>query len=339
MAYVYRHIRLDKNEPFYIGICKHDDPYYKRSKSKLRNNIWKKIVDKTGYEVEILFSNIDIDFAKNKEIEFIDLYGRICCGTGTLANIGGGGEPMKNPPEYIRERLRQRLKGAGNPFYGKKHTEETRRKISEANLGKKRKPLSEETRRKIGLAQKGRTSWVKGLKQPEAAKKRSGVNHRTYKGPILCYDLNMNLVKEFSCSKEAIEYFNETDTNKIRRVLIGERNTWNNHIFRYKDERLFSFAEERTRERRKQAVVNGKKPKSNAYKTGVLHPSYKGPILCFNRRGDFIKEFTTTKEAAEYFGHPERSNSVSRVLKGNDVKYWYGYSFVYKNDTNGRNHL
>ncbi len=331
MAYVYRHIRLDKNEPFYIGICKHDDPYFKRAGSKTRNSIWKKIVSKTDYEVEILFSNIDIDFAKNKEIEFIDLYGRICCGTGTLANIGGGGEPMYDPPEYLRDALRERTKGERNPFYGKKHSEETRRKISEMQLGQKRGPLSEQAKIKIGLAHKGKPTWIKGIKQPEAGKKRSGVNHRTYKGPVLCYDLNMNLVKEFSCPKEAVEYFNETDTNKIRRVLIGERNTWHNHIFRYKNEKLFYFAEQRTKERKKQAVVNNKKPRPNAYKSGVLHPSYRGPILCFNKKGDFIKEFVTTKEAAEYFGYPNSTGSIARVLKGNDVKFWHGYSFIYKN--------
>ena len=31
MAYVYRHIRLDKNEPFYIGIGKDDSGEYKRA--------------------------------------------------------------------------------------------------------------------------------------------------------------------------------------------------------------------------------------------------------------------------------------------------------------------
>lgn len=337
MAYVYRHIRLDKNVPFYIGICKRDDPSFKRAGSKTRNNIWKKIVAKADYEVEILFSNVDVEFAKNKEIEFINLYGRICCGTGTLANIGGGGEPMYNPPEYLKEKLRQRVKGEGNPFYGRRHTEETRRKISKANLGKKGKPLSEETKRKIGLAHKGKPTWIKGLKQPEAGKKRSGINHKTYKGPVLCYDLSMNLVKEFSCPKEAVQYFNDTDTNKVRRVLIGERGSWQNHIFRYKNENLYNLAEEVARKRKEIAAYNIKNAKK-VYKYGVDHHSYKGPIFCFNKQGDFIKEFTTTKEAAEYFGHPKRSDSVSRVLKGNGVKYWYGYSFIYKNELNGRNH-
>ena len=57
MAYVYRHIRLDKNEPFYIGIGK--IPNYKRAYLKsIRNIIWKQIVAKTDYEIEILFDNL-----------------------------------------------------------------------------------------------------------------------------------------------------------------------------------------------------------------------------------------------------------------------------------------
>lgn len=50
MAYVYRHIRLDKNEPFYIGIG--SDATYKRANTKKgRNEIWKRIVCKTTYDV------------------------------------------------------------------------------------------------------------------------------------------------------------------------------------------------------------------------------------------------------------------------------------------------
>ena len=38
MAYLYRHIRLDNNEVFYIGIGSDSEGYYKRAKShKYRN--------------------------------------------------------------------------------------------------------------------------------------------------------------------------------------------------------------------------------------------------------------------------------------------------------------
>jgi hypothetical protein len=42
MAYVYRHIRLDKNEPFYIGIGKDDYSSFKRAyhTGNKRNKIW-----------------------------------------------------------------------------------------------------------------------------------------------------------------------------------------------------------------------------------------------------------------------------------------------------------
>jgi hypothetical protein len=234
MAYVYRHIRLDKNEPFYIGICKDDGFNYKRAKSKQRNNIWKKIAAKTDYEVEILFSNVNIDFAKKKEIEFISLYGRISCGNGILANISGGGEPLYDPPEYLRNQLRENSTGEKNHFFGKKHTQETRKKISEMQIGKKRGPLAEQTKIKIGLANKGRLPWITGKKVPHFGVKKSGINHFTYKGHILCYDLSMNLVNEFVSIKEAANYFNSSNTNYVRRVIVGERKHWKNHIFKYK---------------------------------------------------------------------------------------------------------
>jgi hypothetical protein len=76
MPYVYRHIRLDKNEPFYIGIGK--IPNYKRAYLKsIRNVIWKQIANKTSYEIEILCDDLSWEDAMIKEQEFIALYGRI----------------------------------------------------------------------------------------------------------------------------------------------------------------------------------------------------------------------------------------------------------------------
>ena len=100
--YFYRHIRLDTKEPFYIGIgtklksdSKSSNYYciYRRGFSlDRRNNLWKKIANKADYEVEILLESDDYEFIKQKEIEFIALYGRINTNNGILANMTDGGD-------------------------------------------------------------------------------------------------------------------------------------------------------------------------------------------------------------------------------------------------------
>jgi hypothetical protein len=91
MAYVYRHIRLDKNEPFYIGIGSDGD--YKRSRIKSsRSKYWKNIVNNCEYKIDILFDDLTWEEACEKEKEFIALYGRKDLGSGTLVNLTSGGD-------------------------------------------------------------------------------------------------------------------------------------------------------------------------------------------------------------------------------------------------------
>lgn len=91
MAYVYRHIRLDKNEPFYIGIGIAEN--FKRAYSKKsRNKLWKTISNKSNFDIEILFDNITWEEACQKETELIKLYGRIDIKTGCLSNMTNGGD-------------------------------------------------------------------------------------------------------------------------------------------------------------------------------------------------------------------------------------------------------
>jgi hypothetical protein len=93
MAYLYRHIRLDKNEVFYIGIGKEDEEKYRRAYDKNRRSaLWKSIVKHHLYEVEIILDNLTWKQACEKELEFINLYGKIKDKTGTLANITSGGD-------------------------------------------------------------------------------------------------------------------------------------------------------------------------------------------------------------------------------------------------------
>lgn len=102
--YVYRHIRLDKNTPFYIGIgtkrkyqysfsC-HSEYYHRSYNKRKRNKIWNDIVNKNNgkFEVQIILESDNYNFIKAKEQEFIKLYGRIDLGTGTLANLTNGGD-------------------------------------------------------------------------------------------------------------------------------------------------------------------------------------------------------------------------------------------------------
>ena len=105
--------------------------------------------------------------------------------------------------------------------------------MSKRQIGLKRHPLSEETKKKIGDANRGGSSWVKGLKQPIAAQKRTGVRHPRYKGKIDCYDLKMNLIGTFDCARDIVNEFGIKHINDIRRVLVGERSYHNGMIFKY----------------------------------------------------------------------------------------------------------
>jgi hypothetical protein len=156
MAYLYRHIRHDKNEPFYIGIG--SDSTYKRAKAKYkgcRNKIWYDVVAKSKYDVEIVFDGIDWGFACEKEKEFIALYGRKDNGSGILANMTDGGEgvlgfsmirtkesiqkqsntlkkKLKDDSEYRQRHLMYLKEGSKNRKYGIE-SESIRKKKSESH--------------------------------------------------------------------------------------------------------------------------------------------------------------------------------------------------------------
>ena len=144
MAYVYRHIRLDKNEPFYIGIG--SDENYKRAKAKTgRNKIWKGIVNKTQYEVEILLDNLTWVQACEKEKEFISIYGRIDKHNGILVNLTDGGDGAFGVimSEERKKQISELSKG-NKSRTGQKISNEVKKKMSEAHKGLKHKPFTEQ---------------------------------------------------------------------------------------------------------------------------------------------------------------------------------------------------
>lgn len=95
--YLYRHIRVDKNTVFYVGMGTRSNSdikkgTYNRAGTKNGRNIfWRQIVSVTDYISEIILESNDRDFIFKKEIEFIKLYGRKDLKEGHLSNLNDGG--------------------------------------------------------------------------------------------------------------------------------------------------------------------------------------------------------------------------------------------------------
>ena len=167
MPYVYRHIRLDNNTPFYIGIG-NDNRYTRAFNKKNRNTHWKNVVKNTDYEVEILFEHEDYEFIKEKEIEFISLYGRKDLGLGTLCNKTNGGDGCLGLIHTDEAKLKMSI-----PNKGKIISEEQKKKVSEFHKGK---VLTEEHKLKISLAHKGK------VQKPASEKTKLKMKQSSLKG-------------------------------------------------------------------------------------------------------------------------------------------------------------
>lgn len=158
MACLYRHIRKDTNTPFYVGIGVSTQRAYSKTH---RNAHWKSIVNKSDYRVDILFDEIEYEEAKEKEIEFIALYGRKQDG-GYLCNITLGGDGVLG----IKHTKEARLKMSA-PNKGKTLSDWHKQRISEFWKGR---PLSEETKKKMSESALGKNNHRYGTKASEETK-------------------------------------------------------------------------------------------------------------------------------------------------------------------------
>lgn len=181
MAYVYKHIRKDNNQPFYVGVgglISFDN--YQRALAKnwkglrSRSEFWFNYSKLYGFIVEIVLDNCTPEEAFSKEIELIKLYGRQDINTGILVNHTNGGEGLHGHSTETRRKCG--IKNIGKiqsketklkrslALKGRKRTDEERMKISKAHLGRKK---SESHLKKLienSSFKKGHIPWNKGLK-------------------------------------------------------------------------------------------------------------------------------------------------------------------------------
>jgi len=158
-----------------IGIYKITNPkgriYIGQSKDvQYRWNEYKNLHCK--YQIQLYSSLVKYGFEKHKfeiihqcfpkqlnelEIYYIDLFQTFNSKHGMNLQSGGQNGTLS---ESSKQKLRVAFSGNKNPFFGKTHTKESLKKISEKAKGR---ICSIETRNKMSISMKGKKSWRKGL--------------------------------------------------------------------------------------------------------------------------------------------------------------------------------
>jgi len=162
--YIYQHRKADTNEIFYVGKGKGT----RLNQSKGRNQYWHRVVAKHGFVAEYIAQNLDEELAFLAEMEAIDVYRRRGI---KLVNVTDGGEGASGYKHTAKHKanLKGNKNGAtswGMTFKNKKHTEESRQKMSYSRIGNKNKSgttLSEESKAKISAAMTGKIVLKKRL--------------------------------------------------------------------------------------------------------------------------------------------------------------------------------
>ena len=180
-----------------------------RKDLKLHNSL-----RKYGWDAHILevIEEVEDAMLDEREIYWIAELNTYCYKNSRGLNMTLGGDGQRSTWMHDLERRRKQSKvfsGAGNPFYGKTHTEETRRKLA--------KVMSERNKKQ-------------GIKIPEwgAEKGRDTIRRK-----ILCYDLQGNFVKEYkslSAASDELKIHHSTISDSLQK----RKSQAKGYVFRYK---------------------------------------------------------------------------------------------------------
>ena len=113
---LYFHRRKDTGKVFYVGVGN-----LKRAKAKdNRNQYWHNIVNKVGYDIQIVHTKLTWEEACKLETQYIKDFGRWDLGLGMLVNMTDGGDGVKSIKAWNK---------------GKSWNKETKQKISKKIRG------------------------------------------------------------------------------------------------------------------------------------------------------------------------------------------------------------
>lgn len=154
--YVYEHWRLDRDECFYVGKGKGKRAYMMRDRNAHHKAIMGKLSrEGSGMEVRMVATGLTEDEAFSLEVERIAFWRSA---GADLANKTNGGDGVSGLKMSDEARAKMSASKKGKPgkvtMLGRKHSEETKKKMSAASSGIKKSP---EHAAKVGLRHKGKS--------------------------------------------------------------------------------------------------------------------------------------------------------------------------------------
>jgi len=227
MAIVYLHKKKGTDEVFYVGIGKTEKRAFEE---KNRNQYWKNVLHKYGFDVVITHKNICWEEACVIEkylIAFYRNYFKLC----NLTDGGQGILGFKKSDE-MKNNSRIGMLGKRNSL-GTKRSKETIEKIRQKNLGKKRsddfkikmsrisvgRVITDDIKNKISKSLKVRGFWIG----------KSGIKHNHSKS-VNQYNSFGELLNQFGSTREAKRI---TGISHISCCCNGQRKSAGGFFWKY----------------------------------------------------------------------------------------------------------
>ena len=210
---VYKH--TSPNNKVYIGITSMNPKQRWANGKGYKTQMFYCAIEKYGWENfkhDILFENLTKNEAEQKERELIAYYKSNHKDYGY--NIDNGGNSFGSHSEATKQKFSQNMIG-DNRNKGRIHTEESKRHMSEAHMGKN---LTDEAKRKLSEFHTGKKYTNEVIEHIKLAARKS----KSY--PVKCIELNM----DFDSVPEAVEYVGNIGGSVIRqgiqKVIKGQLN-------------------------------------------------------------------------------------------------------------------
>ncbi len=227
--YVYVHLNKMSNLPFYVGMGKNN-----RIKDKSgRHSDWTKIVDNYGYYSIKIADDLTHAEANKLEKELIKLYRE---SNFDLVNKNSGGSGNNGKP--LSENHKKKISLA---HIGKKmptRTAEHRKNLSESQKGQKRQSLSDEAKRYLSIVLRGRKKSPRTEEHIQKLKKSTEGHEPWNKGKKNIYseETLLNIRKNNAFNRAILVYdINQIFINEFHSISEASRQL---NISRHKINRI-----------------------------------------------------------------------------------------------------